>query len=371
MKVLVTGASGFIGGKLCARLLGDGHSVRALHRRAKLGNEWQALRAAAGDRLEPRRFDLSFPDSMPAEAVVRDCFARARDGVPAALPAWALAESEVGKALGLLEGCEAVVHIAARVGDWGSRREFFEANVNPVAVLLEAARRAGVRRFVYVSSIAVHGFGHHRPGSEDGRYYRCGHPYPLGKRCSERLVLQAMAQGLDACVVRPGNVYGPGDTTTFYPIFDALLKGVMGTLAGGRYLTCPVYIDDMVDALVRALGPIAGTGRVFNVTGGERVTWRRLVDVCCDALGIRRTALDMPGFLARAAAAAMEGAALLVRSRAAPPLTGYRVEQLLHDYQFATQAAERGLGFSPRVKIEEGFAATAAAYRAAGGPRRG
>lgn len=367
MKVLVTGASGFIGQSLVGRLLAAGHTVRALYRREKIGPVLEDLALGYPHTLILQRFDLAFPQSMPERNFIDDCYAESRQGIPIDIPEWDLDQADLSQAGELLRDTDACVHIAARVGDWGSNEDFFAANVNPLALLLAAAEKNGLRRFVYVSSISVHGFGHSRGSTESGPYFWANNPYQLSKRCGEALVNAACRRGLDACIIRPGNVYGPGDTTTFYPIFDALQQGLMGTLSGGRYLTCPVYIDDLVSAFMAALGPINGKERTFNITSGERITWRQLVDESCDALNIRRSSLDMPGFLARTAAFVMEGSFKMIRSPSAPPLTNYRVEQLLHDYHFSNQSAKLGLDYEPRMPINQGLRATASAWRQARG----
>ena len=365
MKVLVTGASGFIGQSLVARLLAMGHTVRALYRRQELGPLLTREAAQYPQGLELLRCNLEFPQTLPSPALRQSCFGLARRLIPENLPAWPVAAADLAQAESWMAGMDACVHIAAKVGDWGSDEAFFSANVNPARVLLAAAEAARLKKFVYISSISVHGFGHSRNSSETGPYFRAGNPYQLSKRCAESLVNQAASGGLDTCIIRPGNVYGPGDTTTFYPIFDALLRGLMGTLAGGRYLTCPVYIDDLVSAMVGALGPVAGAARTFNITSGEQVSWRELVDLSCDALGIRRSTLDLPGFLARGAAWLLETGFKLAAATTAPPLTGYRVEQLLHDYNFSVATAESGFGWKPAIALPDGLRNTVTAYRIA------
>lgn len=128
-----------------------------------------------------------------------------------------------------------VYHIAARTSDWGSRQDFEKDNIQATVTMLDAAQEAGVRHFVYVSSLSVHGFGPHRNSTEQGPYYQ------ESKRRAENMALSRHCQTFQVAVIRPGNVYGPDDTTMMFPLFEAIEKGRMGMVNGGRTLTPPIY----------------------------------------------------------------------------------------------------------------------------------
>lgn len=329
MKVLVTGASGFIGGWVARELCARGDEVRAVYRRSSSPPHLERLKAAGA---ELRRLELASPEEAAAAVA----------------------------------GVDAVVHAAARTGDWGPAEAFYEQNVAVTRNVLEAARASSCRAFVYLGSTAVHGFGPHVDTTEEGPYYPHVHPYQVTKKMAEELVLARNAPGFRTTTVRPGTVYGPGDTTTFYPLLDAQKRGVKGTVGGGRSLTCPVYVEDLVRALLLALGTERSAGEVFNVTGGERVTWRELLDYTAELLGVRPV-IDPPLPVARALAYLLGGlfAALRIPTTAtAPPLTRYRIEQVTQDYHFSIAKASRLLGYVPRVAWREGLRRTVEAYRA-------
>lgn len=362
MKILVTGSSGFVGQNLVARLLKDGHAVRAVYRRSHPPRRLETLRAEYDTALELVRADLAFERSMPdlSDAFLRAWAKSARRSPPVAACAWPVDQEDLAAVRKLLDGVDACFHIAARVGDWGTVREWFSGNVNPTRVLLEAARHAGLKRFVYCSSVAVHGFRHHRGTTEDGPYYRVGNGYCVSKRMAESLVIDGIERGLDAVIVRPGQVYGPGDTTTFYPIFDA---GMMPLLGGGRRLTCPVYIDDLVDGLVAVLNVTRPPRRCYNLTSGERITWRDLAELVRNSFGGRFAYLNLPGPVIYGLAPLFEAAGRLFRFRNRPLLTWYTATQLLHDYHFSIEAARADLGYHPRVLAPEGIRRMVEAYR--------
>jgi nucleoside-diphosphate-sugar epimerase len=325
--VLVTGASGFIGCHLCAALAARGDSVRALYRRAEAPPELAALRGAY-EGLELFRADLGDQ-------------ARTREAV---------------------RGVDAVIHAAALASDWGSLRLFMEANYDATVRLLEAARGAGCRDFVYLSSAVVQGFGPHADSDERGPYYPLKHPYQVTKLMTEEYVLAQDAPGFKATAVRPCNVYGPGDRTSTYKMFDAIMGGFFGYIGGGAALTCPIYVDDLCAGILAALDRDESAGEAILLTDGSKVAWRDYVRVMFAEVGSRRRPASLPKPLAFAAAWLMTLAARAVRSGSAPPLTMYRVEQGSRDYHFSNAKARELLGFEPKVFYEEGLARTARAY---------
>ncbi len=324
--MLVTGASGFVGGWAARSLLEGGYRVRALYRRRLPPPHLQRLGREGAELV---RGDLT--DGLQAREAVR--------------------------------GMEAVVHAAALTGDWGAPQGFRRLNVELTALLLEEARTAGVRVFLYVSSVAVYGFGPHVNTTEEGPYYPLVNPYQATKKTAEGYVIAANAPGFRTTAVRPGNVYGPGDTTMLYRLLDGQRRGVKGTLGGGRTLTCPVYVEDLAAGIVLALEQQASAGEVFNLTGGEWVTWREFLGYAAELLGIRPW-LQLPIPAARALAWLLAGAYRLFGIRVDPPITRYRVDQLSHDFHFSIAKAEAVLGYRPRVRWREGLRRAVAAYRA-------
>jgi len=328
VTVLVTGASGFVGGWVARALHGHGERVRAVYRRQTMPDHLAKLSAQGAEVL---RLDLTRPE-----------------GVAAAV-----------------RGVEAVVHAAARTGDWGSTESFRAVNYELTVRLAEAAREARCGVFVNIGSVAVHGFGPHVDTTEKGPYYRHVHPYQTTKKLAEEYVLSLNGPGLRTTSVRPGIVYGPFDTTTLYRILDAQRLRVWGTLGGGRCLTCPVYVEDVVQAVLLALRSERSAGEVFNVTGGERVTWREFLCLASELAGTRPW-LDVPLPVARAAAWTLGRIVELFRIPTGPrmpPITRYRVDQQSYDFHFSIAKARGLLGYEPRVGLREGLGRAVAAYR--------
>ena len=324
--VLVTGTSGFIGGRLAQRLMETGVQVRCSYRREKLTPVLESLRDSGAELQRGNLSDETYLEQ-------------------------------------LLDGISAVYHVAGKSSDWGSLESFRDANALAVDKLFKAAKKAGATRAVHLSSLSVHGFGPHKDSTEEGPYYRHINPYQISKKEGEDIALAANEPGFHLSVIRPGNVYGPQDTTTSFPIFEAMEAGKMGFLSKGAALTCPVYVDDLIDAILAAGEVPEAAGEVFNITGDELITWKELITLNAGALDLPVPKLNVPGALAMAVAHIMSGTAKLLRLKNSPPLTPYRVAQLTDDYHFSMEKARRILGYNPKVTYSEGVVKTAASYR--------
>jgi nucleoside-diphosphate-sugar epimerase len=326
--VLVTGASGFIGQHLCSALAARGRRVRALYRRKEAPPELAALAEGTSSLVELFRADLGDAD-------------RVREA---------------------LLGARSVIHVAALASDWGSLETFMEANYEATARLVEAARSAGVGSFVYISSVGVHGFGSHVDSDEKGPYYPLRYPYQITKKLAEDYALSRDAPGFRVTALRPCNVYGPGDITSTYAMYDAIMSGFFGYIGSGKALTCPIYIDDLCEGVLAALDRGECAGEAIILGDGQKVSWRDYARVMFEAVGSRKRPVSMPKPIAYSAAAAMTGLAKALRSPKAPMLTMYRVVQGSHDYHFSNAKARELLGFSPKVFYEEGLQRTARSY---------
>jgi 2-alkyl-3-oxoalkanoate reductase len=333
MNVLVTGASGFIGSHLCAALADRGCAVRAMYRRRTAPPELASLAGEGRAGTAPGRVEL-FQGDLGDEAKV----------VEAVL------------------GMDAVIHSAALASDWGSLELFLEQNYDATVRLVEAAREAGAREFLYVSSAQVHGYGNHVDTTERGPYYPLRYPYQVTKAMAEEYVLAQNSRSFRTLAIRPCNVYGPGDHTSTYTMLDAVLAGYFGYIGPGEALTCPVYIDDLCAGILAALEREDAAGQAIILTDGMKVRWKDYARALYSALDSKRRPVSLPRPLAYAAAAVLTGAAKAVRSGKRPLLTMYVVEQGSRNFHFSNEKARDLLGFEPRIFFEEGVVRTAEAY---------
>jgi nucleoside-diphosphate-sugar epimerase len=324
MRVLVTGANGFAGSTLCRRLVERGDVVRGLVRRTS---------------------DLSLLEGIPIEQVVGEL----ED--PASL---ADATRDI----------ELVYHLAAAVADWGPLAYFRQVNVQGTANLLEACVENGVQRFVYVSSVTVHGFIDAQDVNEESPSLPTPFPYCQSKREAEALVLAAHKQGRVAVtIVRPGDLYGPGDRVTLLKMAGLLEAGALSTIGDGGKLGAFTYVENLADGLILAGTTEGAAGEAYIITDGIKLTWREYLERLTSALDVPGPCLCVPPALAYAAASALEFSYRLLRIRQRPPITRYLVTHLSNDFHFDIGKAQRELGYEPRVGIDDAITRTAEWYK--------
>ena len=331
MRVLVTGASGMLGGGVAAALRDRGDRVTTLQRRP---SGVAGVRDIAGSVTDP--------------AAVR----RAVRG------------GDAGGA-----GVDAVIHLAAKVSFAGPESQFHEVNVGGTELLLAAAREAGTARFVQVSSpsVAHTGTAIVGDGAASAEPELARGPYARTKAAAELTALAADAPGFAVVAVRPHIVWGPGDTQLVARVVDRCRRGRMPVLDDGAALVDTTYVDNAVDAIVAAADRAAAPdvhGRPFVVTNGEPRPIAELVEGFARAHDAPAPTLRLPGAVARAAGAVVEAVWAVAPGEDEPPMTRFLAEQLGTAHWFDISATRRALHWEPRVVVEEGLARLRRAYLA-------
>lgn len=312
---VITGATGFLGGAIARRLLQEGERVIALGRdRAKLA----ALQAAGAETCA---LDLSSDDPLPA------------------LNAGGL------------------VHCAALSSPWGTRAAFEHANVVGTRRALQLARNAGVRRFVHVSSPSVYfRFADQDDVPEDMPLPPPVNAYAATKAASETLVLAA--PDLSPIILRPRGLYGPGDTALLPRLLRAAASRPLPLMRGGAAATDLTYIDDVADAAITALRAPAAPSRVYNVSGGEALSIRRVAERAGAMAGIPIRWRKMPWPLVLGAARMGETLCAALPGRPEPPITAYSAGLFAFRQSLSLERIGRELGWHPRVSFDEGVERT-------------
>lgn len=218
MQIFITGASGFIGGAI-AKSLSTAHDIRAMSRSDQSDDAVRRL------GVTPVRCELG---SVRPEH---------------------------------LAGCDVVIHCAAFVKQWGTREQFWSANVDGTAHLLYAAKQAGIPRFIFISTEAVLFDGHFLRDLDESMPYPAHTPflYPETKAATEKIVLAANAPGLTTISLRPRFVWGPGDNTILPVVKKVVKRGMYMWIDGGRAKTATTHIANVVHAVTLAL--TRGRGR--------------------------------------------------------------------------------------------------------------
>jgi dihydroflavonol-4-reductase len=303
--VAVTGATGFLGSHLTERLIRDRLRPRLLVR----------------ERAKAARFA-----GCADEIVLGDITDRQ-----------ALAE--------LVRGADAVCHLVSNFRSTSDPPARYRAtNLDGTLAALDAARAAGVRRFVHCSTIGVHGHVERTPGDESTPYAP-GDLYQETKMLAERACLERAAEGaMEIVIVRPCSIYGPGDLRML-KLFRLLARRRFVMVGAGEANFHAVYVDDLVEGFMRALERPGIAGEAFIVGGADYLPLQ--------AYG----ALEV-------AARACEAACLPLGLR--PPLSRRRLRFFRNNRAFSIAKARRRLGYEPRVVLDEGMRRTVAWYREQG-----
>jgi nucleoside-diphosphate-sugar epimerase len=319
-KTLVTGASGFTGKCVCRRLVQQGEQVVAFARPTSNIGELQSI------GVECRKLDIK------SRTEVKDNF------------------SDISK----------VYHIAAAYRtEHSDQEEFRQVNVEATRNLLEAAKHFDVKRFIHCSTVGVQGEIEDPPASEDYRF-KPGDHYQASKLEGELLARKYFSKGLPGVIVRPVGIYGPGDTR-FLKLFRPINKGLFVMIGTGNVLYHMTYITDLVEGILLCGTKEEALGEVFTIAGGEYSTIRDLVNMIADVLNKPRPKWRIPFFPVYVAAVSCDKACRFLGVE--PPLYPRRVEFFHQDRAFSIDKAKRLLGYTPRVGLREGLAATAAWYK--------
>jgi nucleoside-diphosphate-sugar epimerase len=259
---------------------------------------------------------------------------------------------------------ELVYHIAAIFRPENvSRREMWEVNVEGTRSLLELAAAEGVKRFVHCSTAGVHGGITHPPANEETPYGP-GDAYQESKTAGERVALQFMSDPrLETVVFRPAGIYGPGDQR-FLKLIRAIDKRRFVMLGRGTVQYQFVYIDDLIDGIIRCGTSERAPGNVYLLTGEPPIVLNELVEVIAGILGVPPPRWHLPVGPVYAAGFLCE---LLFKPLGLnPPLYRRRVDFFRKTRAFDISKAKRDLGFRPITELRAGLEATVNWYRNAG-----
>ncbi|MGZ0711926.1 NAD-dependent epimerase/dehydratase family protein (plasmid) [Coraliomargarita sp. W4R53] len=320
MIVLVTGASGFLGGAVAAELVEAGHEVRTLQRRAS---------GVVGA--------TDFLGSITDPGVVAEA----------------------------LGGAEGVIHLAAKVSLAGDASEFRAINVEGTRTLLDAAARATASRFVYVSSPSVAhsgdslaGVGAEVASPEHGRGQ-----YARTKAEAELIALERDTDAMRVVAIRPHIVWGPGDTQLVERVVERARAGRLPLINGGTALIDSTYIDNAASGIVAALHRAEHAhGNAYVLTNGEPRPVGELIAGICVAAGVNPPSWSVPAWLARGAGSGIERIWAIKPGVDEPPMTRFLAEQLSTAHWFDQRETRAALDWAPSVSIDEGLSRLAAFY---------
>jgi nucleoside-diphosphate-sugar epimerase len=325
MRVLVTGGTGFTGTALVERLLTEGHSVVALDYKEGL----------QGDVLRSHGAEVVIGSVTDRDVVERS-----------------------------MKGVDLVFHLAAAFRELNVPNAFYdEVNVGGTRTVLSAARRHGVRKFVYCSTCGVHGNVEHPPANEDAPIQPADY-YQRTKYEAEPLVKREAGPDMETVILRPAAIYGPGDPERFFMIFRRVAKGTFPMFGTGQTLYHPLYIDNLVAAFLLCIPQGIGSGREYLIADQRYYPIEEIVKAVARALDVPVRIPHYPILPVVALGHLVEKVCKPLG--VTPPIFPRRVDWYRQNRAFDITRARQELGYAPRVELDEGLRRTGLWYRRMG-----
>jgi nucleoside-diphosphate-sugar epimerase len=318
MKALVTGATGFLGGALARRLHRLGWQVTA-----------QGRSAAALAELEREGINVVSANLDDGSSIRAACKDR-----------------------------DVVFHSGALSSPWGGYGDFHKANVVGTQNVIRGCGEHHVKRLVHVSTPSI--YFRFKPRlnvkESDPLPEKPVNFYTGTKLLAEAEIDRAHADGLPVISIRPRAIFGARDTSILPRLIDALGKGRLRIIGDGRNIADLTYVENVVDALLLcAESPHNTLGKKYNITNGEPVILWDMVRKVANALDLPFPQKHIPYRTADAIAGILESIYRMLPNQPEPPLTRYSVSVLANSATLDISAAQRGLGYRPRISLEEGF----------------
>lgn len=323
MKVLITGAAGFLGSHIVDQCLEQGVEVRVIVRKSSDLSYLKTL----GSKIE-----YSFGDLTDVAAVNESA-----------------------------EGIQVIYHSAGRVRDYGNYSDFYSANCTATHNLLEASRLKGVKRFVFISSPSIFADEHDHLNLDESIPYpqHFANYYAKTKALAEQEVLEANCPQLVTCSLRPRGVWGPRDKTGFMPkLMGSLAKGKLKNLAPGkRVLTSLCHVENIANAcLAAAVSPNVG-GQAYFITDSEPLALWGFVDEVARIFQLPPLQGELNPKILKIAIESCEfiWKLPLLRDRYSPPISRYAVGLLTQHGTYSIAKARRDFGYNPVVTTQDGI----------------
>lgn len=315
-RLFLTGAAGYVGRNLARRFLRDDVQVVALSRNPQDAERLRAMGAVAvvGDILDPA----------------------------------------IGEAMA---GCDALIHAAADTDHGHGGPAQMRTNAEGTRNVLRAARAAGVRRVVHLSTESVLGDGRPLRNVDETRPYpaRPAGSYSRSKIAAETIALSMNDVGFDVLVVRPRFVWGRDDTTALPALVEAARSGQLAWIDGGGYLTSTTHIDNLCHGVDLALRAGRG-GEIYFLSDGEPVTFRAFVSALLETQGQAPPDKTAPRAVVRVVAAVGDLIGAATRGAKPVPLTLQGFSASAVEVTLDIGKARRELGYAPVVSLAEGLA---------------
>ncbi len=319
MKVFVTGGRGFLGSAIVQQLVGEGYEVVTFSRGQYKAVEKHGIIHHKGNLSD---------------------FANLKTA---------------------MRGCEAVFHVAAMTGIWGSHASFYETNVTGTKNIIKACVELGIHHLVYTSSASVI-----YQGSSEGKNEALPYPkkfdalYPLTKAIAEQAILAANGPDLITCALRPHLIWGPNDTHLLPRLLVRRRKDQLRLIGNKEYRVDTIYVDNAACAHLQALkmmnrNPDSVAGKAYFISQDEPITIGAFINRLLDTAGLPPVNKTMNADIALFAGWLFQNVYNLFNIHSEPVLTVFLAKQLSSSHWYDISAAKRDFGFAPSISIDEGM----------------
>ncbi len=318
-KILITGATGFIGGHLVKETIKRGNQVRIM---VRPGNPAYA-------QLKKDGYDIVSCDISDTRAVEKAA-----------------------------DNMDIIFHCAASVTDWAPKKIFESSTVEGTQNICMAAAKADVKRLVHVSTNDVFGYKSEEIIDESYPLSPWNEPYPDYKIKAEEICwLFHREQGLPVTMVYPCWVFGENDYTLTADLADAVIKKDM-IFWQRKASFYPVYIENLVDLMMIIAEDERAIGNGYIAHDGESTTLQEFCDRIAETLEVEPVTRYIPYPVALFAAKAMETIWTVLQIKKRPLLTTYLIKCFGSHHRYSIEKAEKELGWTPKISFEEGMART-------------
>lgn len=316
-KIIVTGATGFLGKKVVYALKRLKYSPIALGRNRLIGEQF------ARDEIPFISVDLTN----------REETVKAFDGVAY------------------------VIHCAGLSSIWGPKSAFIAANVVAVENVVEACQVHHIKRLVHISTPSLYFDYQNRYDLSEYDVFpkKFVNDYASSKKEGEDLIQKAFFEGLSTVTLRPRGIFGPEDTSIFPRILSAMEKKMLPLVNEGKAFIDITYIDNVVDAIILAIEAKNVEGQSYNITNGEPKAFIELLQLLSDKLQLPLKTRNLSFNTAYYSAKIVEGIYRLLHIKNEPPLTCYGVGLVSKSMTFDITKAKKELGYQPKISIDEGL----------------
>lgn len=327
MKILVTGATGFLGRRFCEQLNQGDYNLIATGRNIQIGKELEKQ----GIHFVPG--DLADPDFVNQ----------------------------------VVQRCDAIVHCAALSTVWAKYEQFYQANVLAVNNLISAAKNHQVSRIVHISTPSVYVGAAIKEGiREDIKLPKQGaNDYIQTKKISEDLWLDAASEGLvQAVILRPQGIFGPNDSSIIPRLLAASEHRGIPLIQGGQHRIDVTYIDNVCQAMRLSLqAKLTKPACIYNITNDEPLVFIELLQKIFSSIGHPLRCKPRSYRLLKLLAGFYEVFYKCLNVNHEPPLTHYTLSVLSESRTLDIQAAQEELYYKPEISLDEGIARYAQWYK--------